>query len=202
MSINMSRVFVVGLVTAAALGGVVRAADRGNDRYKVVGAEVTIVCPLTVGGSFEAKTKNVSGEIAPSLEQPGTVGGALRVDLQTLETGIAIRDRHMRENYLEVEKGPEFAVATFEQIRIDKLEGKATFTGTLVLHGQRKEVTGTADLQQRDGRIRVQAQFPIRVSEFQIPKPSYLGVGVRDEIQVKVTLTVAPTPSLVASATR
>jgi len=71
-----------------------------------------------------------------------------------------------------------------------------------VLHGQRKEITGTADLQQRDGRIRVQAQFPIRVSEFQIPKPSYLGVGVRDEIQVKVTLTVAATPNLVASATR
>jgi len=40
------------------------------------------------------------------------------------------------------------------------------------------------------------------VSEFQIPKPTYLGVGVRDEIQVKVTLTVAPTPGLVASASR
>jgi len=202
MSINMRRVCVIGLFTATALAGVVRAADRGTDKYKVAGAEITVVCPLTVGGSFEAKTKNVSGEIAPSPEEPGTVGGALRVDLQTLETGIAIRDRHMREKYLEIEKGPEFAVATFEQIRIDKLEGKATFTGTLLLHGQRKEITGTAELQQRDGRIRVQAQFPIRVSEFQIPKPTYLGVGVRDEIQVKVTLTVAPTPGLVASAAR
>jgi polyisoprenoid-binding protein YceI len=199
---SMRQVCVIGVVTATALAGVVRAADRVNDKYKVAGAEITVVCPLTVGGSFEAKTKNISGEIAPSPEQPGAIGGALRVDLQTLETGIAIRDRHMRENYLEVEKGPEFAVATFEQIRIDKLEGKTTFTGTLLLHGQRKEISGTADLQQRDGRIRVQAQFPIRVSEFQIPKPSYLGVGVRDEIQVKVTLTVAPTPNLVASATR
>ena len=60
-------------------------------------------------------------------------------------------------------------------------------------------MSGTADLQQRDGRIRVQAQFPIKVSAFQIPKPTYLGVGVRDEIQIKVMLTVEPAPSRVAA---
>jgi len=163
------------------------------DAYKVSGAEVVVVCPLTVGGSFEARTKSVSGEVAASAAESGSVSGALRVDLQTLETGIAVRDRHMRETYLEVEKGPEFAVATFDQIRVDKLNGKSTFRGTLLLHGQRQEVTGTADLQQRDGRIRVQAQFPIKVSSFQIPKPTYLGVGVKDEIQIKVVLTVEPT---------
>ena len=32
----------------------------------------------------------------------------------------------------------------------------------------------------------VDAEFPVKVSAFQIPKPTYLGVGVRDEIQVKV----------------
>jgi polyisoprenoid-binding protein YceI len=184
---------VIGVVGAA---GVARAADA----YKVSGAEVVVVCPLTVGGSFEAKTKSVSGEVASSAAEPGSLNGALRVDLQTLETGIAVRDRHMRENYLEVEKGPDFAVATFDQIRIEKLDGKSTFKGTLLLHGQRQEVTGTADLQQRDGRIRVQAQFPIKVSAFQIPKPTYLGVGVRDEIQIKVSMTVEPTTSRVASA--
>src|SRR5262252_5663474 len=155
------------------------------DAYKVSGAEVVVVCPLTVGGSFEARTKSVSGEVAASAADPGSVSGALRVDLQTLETGIAVRDRHMRETYLEVEKGPEFAVATFDQIRVEKLAGKSTFTGTLQLHGQRQQVTGTADLQQHDGWIRVQAQFPIKVSSFQIPKPTYLGVGVKDEIQIK-----------------
>jgi len=163
------------------------------DAYKVSGADVVVVCPLTVGGSFEARTKSVSGEVAASAAEPGSVTGAVRVDLQTLETGIAVRDRHMRENYLEVERGPEFAVATFDQIRVEKLDGKSTFKGTLLLHGQRQEVTGTADVQQRDGRIRVQAQFPIKVSSFQIPKPTYLGVGVKDEIQIKVVLTVEPT---------
>jgi polyisoprenoid-binding protein YceI len=195
MSLMTRNAIVLGVIGVVG----VAAPSRAADAYKVSGAEVVVVCPLTVGGSFEARTKSVSGEVAASAAEPGSVSGALRVDLQTLETGIAVRDRHMRENYLEVEKGPEFAVATFDQIRIEKLAGKSTFKGTLLLHGQRQEVTGVADLQQKDGRIRVQAQFPIRVSAFQIPKPTYLGVGVRDEIQIKVVLTAEPAPSKVAA---
>jgi polyisoprenoid-binding protein YceI len=166
--------------------------------YRVTSAEVVIICPLTVGGSFEVRTKEVGGQIAAAPGQPGSVVGALHVDLQTLETGIGIRDRHMRENYLEVQKGPAFAVATLEDIRLERLDGKSSLKATLLLHGERKEVSGMAELKQQDGRVRVQAQFPIRVSEFAIPKPSYLGVGVRDEIQVKVTMTVTPGPAAVA----
>jgi hypothetical protein len=91
-----------------------------------------------------------------------------------------------------VQKGPEYAVATLENIRLERLDGKTSLKGTLQLHGERREVSGVAELKQQDGRVRVQAQFPLRVSEFSIPKPSYLGVGVRDEIQVKVTMTIAP----------
>jgi polyisoprenoid-binding protein YceI len=195
MSMIIRNTIVWGVFSVFGFAGSVHAADA----YKVSGAEVVVVCPLTVGGSFEARTKSVSGEVAASVAEPGNLSGALRVDLQTLETGIAVRDRHMRENYLEVEKGPEFAVATFDQIRVEKLDGKSTFKGTLLLHGQRQEVTGTADLKQSDGRIRVQAQFPIKVSAFQIPKPTYLGVGVRDEIQIKVVMTVEPTANHVAA---
>jgi polyisoprenoid-binding protein YceI len=181
------RSVLAAFVVFAAISGTGWAADS----YKISGADVTVVCPLTVGGSFEARTKSVTGEVAPS-NQRGTVAGAVKIDLKTLETGISLRDRHMRSNYLEVEKGPQFAVATFDNIRLEKLDGKTNFSGTLMLHGQRKKVSGVADVQQRGGHLRVQAQFPIRVSEFRIPAPTYLGVGVRDEIQVKVTLTAVP----------
>jgi polyisoprenoid-binding protein YceI len=185
------QIAVLTVAAAIVAGGPARAADT----YRVSGGEVIVVCPLTIGGSFEARTKHVQGEVVPSPQQPGTVAGALRVDLQTLETGIGLRDRHMRENYLEVSKGPDFAVATIEQIRIERLDGKTTFSGTLLLHGQKKAVSGTAELRQQGDRIRVQAQFPISVANFAIPKPAYLGVGVADEIEVKVTMMVEPAPA-------
>jgi polyisoprenoid-binding protein YceI len=194
----LNRFGRIGLFVAVSAAMVSPA--HAGDMYRVSGAEVVVVCPLTVGGSFEARTKTVRGEVAASPDQAGAMTGALHVDLETLETGIGIRDRHMRNNYLEVQKGEGFAVATIEDIRIEKLEGKTTFKGTLKLHGQRKEVSGTAELKQQDGRVRVQAQFPIRVSEFAIPEPTYLGVGVKDEIVVKVSMTAAPVPTQTARA--
>jgi polyisoprenoid-binding protein YceI len=180
------------LLAIFALAGTMQAAGDRPASYRVADAEVTIVCPLTVGGSFEAKSKDVKGEVVARADQPGAIDGALHVNLQTLATGIGLRDRHMRENYLEVQKGPEYATATLEQIRVERLEGATTLKGILLLHGQRREVSGTAAIKEQDGRLRVQAQFPLKVSEFEIPKPTYLGVGVRDEIQVKVNMTVLP----------
>ena len=180
-------VFAIALMIAAA------APASAADAYKVSSGEVTVMCPLTVGGSFEAKTKNLSGDVTPASDEQGAVRGALKVELQTLETGISVRDRHMKSNYLEVEKGPEFSSATIDDIRVEKLEGKTVFTGVLSLHGQKRKVTGAAELQQKDGKVRVQAQFSVKVSEFEIPAPTYLGVGVRDEIQIKVSLLAVRT---------
>jgi polyisoprenoid-binding protein YceI len=116
----------------------------------------------------------------------------LIVDLQKLETGIGLRDRHMKDNYLQVEKGEQFAEARLQDIRVEKLEGKTTFKGLLTLHGERKEVTGTAELKPNGAGYRVDATFKVRLSEFQIPDPTYLGVGVKDELQVRVRFTAAP----------
>ena len=52
------------------------------------------------------------------------------MDLRTLDTGIGLRNRHLRENYLEVDKAPGFETATLSEIHLDGLdpnkpEGKA-----------------------------------------------------------------------------
>lgn len=173
----------------AALATLTGTASADNEKYLVSRGEVTVVCPLTVGGGFEAKTQAINGEVAVAAAQPGAIKGSLVVDLRTLKTGIAMRDRHMRDNYLEASK-PEFEKAVIEDIQIEKLDGKTTFNGTLVLHGERRPVTGSATLERRDGGYTVQAEFPVKVSEYNIAKPTYLGVGVQDEIKIKVALTV------------
>ncbi|MEP7305790.1 MAG: YceI family protein [Acidobacteriota bacterium] len=175
------------LLTALALILSAPALSTRGDTYRVSDAEVTVICPLTVGGSFEARTRDIHGDVAPGAEAPGTVTGAIRVNLQSLETGIALRDRHMRSNYLEVDKGSDFAVSTVDDIYLDAVHGKSTFRAILTLHGHRQEVKGAAEVSPRGGGFRVRAEFPIRVSDFQIPTPTYLGIGVRDEIRVKVS---------------
>ena len=45
--------------------------------------------------------------------------GSLAVDLRTLDTGIGLRNEHLREKYLEVDKGPGFDTATLSEIDLN-----------------------------------------------------------------------------------
>ena len=171
----------------------------GQEALRVSGGEVTVTCPLTVGGSFEAKTQKLSGDLAVGPDSQ-SVNGALTVDLQSLETGIGLRDKHLKTTYLEVEKGPEFAAARLQDIRVERLNGKTPFRALLTLHGQTREVTGTANIKPDRAGYRMDATLPVKVSDFQIPEPTYLGVGVADEVMVRVNLNALPASGEVGTA--
>ena len=147
-------------------------------------------CPLTVGGSFEAKTDSLSGELRADPAQAAKLSGELSVDLRALDTGISLRNTHMRENYLEVGRGEGFERAVLGDIvlgaDVATASGSTTFTATLLVHGVKKPVAGTARISRAGDEVRVDAAFPVRLAEFGIPDPRYLGVGVKDQVQVKV----------------
>jgi polyisoprenoid-binding protein YceI len=180
------RVLSLALIVSASLPSTASA----DDAFKIVAAEIAVLCPLTIGGDFEAKTTAMTGNVTPATGSAMT--GAFAVDLMKLETGIPLRDRHLRNNYLEVQRGPDFAVAKLVNLKVERLPGKGTIRGLLTLHGQQREVTGVADIQQQGAGYRVEATFPLRISEFQIPEPTYLGVGVKNEITIRVKLNAEP----------
>lgn len=158
---------------------------------RVSGGEVVVHCPLTVGGSFQARTAAIQGQLTPDPSQPSKLTGELAVDLKTLDSGIGLRNTHMRENYLEVTKGDGFDRAVLSDIALAEgdastVTGSTTFTATLLVHGTRKPVSGQARVTRSGGDVRVEASFPINLPDFGIAEPRYLGVGVKDQVQVKV----------------
>jgi polyisoprenoid-binding protein YceI len=173
-------------------GSSAAAAQTTSTAFPITNARVAVICSLTVGGSFEARTSAVVGSLGVG-DASHAVTGAVRVDLTTLETGIELRDQHMKHVYLEIGRGDTFATASLEEIRIERTEGQTPFHGTLSLHGEQHPISGMADLQgQRDGGIRVRARFAISLAAFGIQPPRYLGVGVQDEVQVQVTFAAVP----------
>ena len=71
----------IQITCVAAFTGIATAgAAAAQDAYRVSGGEVTVVCPLTVGGSFEAKTKNVSG-VLRAIKQCRNEGLAVELDV-------------------------------------------------------------------------------------------------------------------------
>lgn len=193
-TIKLSR--VLGLMFAASLvANLVGAADALS--WRVSAADVRVICPLTVGGSFEAKTSILEGILVEQSSHPTVLGGSLSVDLRSLDTGIGLRNDHLRRLYLEVDKGTGYDEAVLSDIRLagidwETFQGKTDFTGTLLLHGTTKPVTGQAEIRRDGPTVRVDASFPLELTDFGIAKPQYLGVGVKNEVETKVKLVLSP----------
>jgi polyisoprenoid-binding protein YceI len=201
MTMTRTLTWMFVTVTAATIAAAPRSEQvQAMMPLLVADASVVVKCPLTVGGSFEAKTNALDGQLFVSSKRPGEVEGTLAVDLTTLETGISLRDTHMREQYLEVKKGDQFSTARLNQIRVDRIDpanpaGTAAFRGVLTLHGVEKPVTGKAEIKPISNGLQVHATFPVNISDFNIQRPRYLGVGVKDEVTVGVRFqTVSKRP--------
>ena len=184
-------------VLLAALGAVVALAagaqtapDAGS--WTVAGGDVRVRCRLTVGGAFDAVTSSLSGTLRSSSPDAASFSGDLRVDLATLDTGIGLRNGHLRDDYLEVERGPEFRHAVLSDIALEEPlaaragRGRTRFSAMLALRGVLREIEGEAELRRRDGGMRVEAVFPLSLEAFGVPPPRYLGIGVRDVVEVTV----------------
>jgi polyisoprenoid-binding protein YceI len=131
-------------------------------------------------GNFTVKDRDVSGKA--------------HFKLSDLDTGIGLRNKHMKEKYLEVEKYPE-ATLTLSQLKLPKdLVGNTTidevpFEGKLKLHGVEKTVKGTAEIRKNADQVSVQSKFGFKLSDYGIDVPKYAGITVADEVQVSVQNT-------------
>jgi polyisoprenoid-binding protein YceI len=162
--------------------------------WRVGQGEVSVKCPMTVGGTFDARTSALTGTLTTSTGRPSVFDGSLAVDLRTIDTGIDLRNEHLRDKYLEVDKGAGYDQAVLSDVVLQGLNadapaGKGSFTGSLMLHGVKKTVTGPVEIRQAGTGWRVRASFPVNLPDYNVDKPRYLGVGVRDTVQVSVTFT-------------
>ena len=179
------------------------AADRAS--WSVARGEVTILCPMTVGGGFEARSRALVGSLELQSERPVVLTGELMVDLTTLDTGIGLRNEHLRNQYLEVGKGNGFDKAVLSGLQLGEVDpatfqGRTGFSGHLTLHGMKVAVKGDAAIRREASSVLVEASFPVKIADHGIAKPQYLGVGVRDEVQVKVSLVLLSSTAPAGSA--
>lgn len=111
------------------------------------------------------------------------------VPLANLKTGIDLRDRHMREKYLEIGKYPnaELVVAK-SAIRMPPAGGDSSgdASGTMKLHGKTKAVSFHYIARKDGGAMKVGGTVRVDIRDYGIDVPSYMGVTVKPEVDVEV----------------
>lgn len=113
----------------------------------------------------------------------------LQIDLSAVQTGISLRDRHMKEKYLETDKF-KTAQLVIKQAELAEtaLKGSGTHKvpGTLRIKGVEKPVDITVALQPAGDKTRSVSTFKINLTEYPIGVPSYAGITVANDVEVKV----------------
>lgn len=138
--------------------------------------EVVVDVNLSPAGSFKAKTDKIKGVVKKTAD--GFVADQILVSSKSLKTGIELRDKHTLER-LQADK--------FPVISLVKAEGKnGKGSGVIKIMGIEKNIQGTYSVKGKD----IIAVFPLKLSDFKITGIRYMGVGVKDEVKVTVTLPV------------
>ncbi len=167
-------------------------ADAAPKSYKI-SPKAGDVEFLATGKPGFLKIKGTKASMSGEAKITGTqVTGEFEVALDQFDTGIEMRDEHMKKNYLETSKFPK-AVLKLSPMPLD-LNGASgsknvTFQGDLTLHGVTKQVQGDADLEWSEKAVQVKGRFTIQLSDFKIDIPSYLGVKVADSVAVTTDFT-------------
>lgn len=140
-----------------------------------------------IGSPGFLKINGDGGKITGSItELGGKVYGSLQVVVADIKTGIELRDKHMKEKYLEVEKFPKI---TFVLNPVQPNGTGFAFTGEMTIKGDTIPINGTAKANTiRPEKQLITANFSIDMKDLKsVGVPSYLGVTVADKVDVAVS---------------
>lgn len=126
------------------------------------------------------------------VEEDGQGTVVVTVQLTTLTTGIDLRDKHMREKYLQVGTYPT-AVLKVPRAKL-KVPGPGESgafeaDGTLTLHGQTKPTHFRYTAKNDGGVLGVRGTMPVNMNDYGIATPGYLGVTVKPNVDVTVSFS-------------
>jgi polyisoprenoid-binding protein YceI len=150
---------------------------------------------------FTGRTDKVTGNLTVDVDNVAKAAGSMTVDVSSLDTGISMRNDHMKKT-IEADK---FPTATFKLTKLtvpgNKLKkngvAEGTVVGQMTLHGVTRTVTAPVELTylpQEDANYRagdwveVDSSFKLKLSDYQIQLPApVLGVKVADELEINFT---------------
>lgn len=149
--------------------------------------------------TFQGKTRQIEGSIDLDPSSLGdSIDVSLEVDLASLDTGMDLRNKHMRENHLHTDRYPK---AIFHGGRISDLSkpglapGESvdfTIQGVLHLHNVEREMQARVHMTQKSERsgpwLDIEVHFQVSLADFEIPRPQFLVMKLNDVQELTLRL--------------
>ena len=109
---------------------------------------------------------------------------AVSVKVSSFDSKNANRDSHM----LEVTEALKFPNLTFSGKVTSREGNRLKVNGELTFHGVSRPVSFEASVTEKGDRLEVSGNFAVTLTEFNIQRPTLMGLPVADEIQVAFSM--------------
>jgi polyisoprenoid-binding protein YceI len=165
---------------------------------------LSVASVLAVGAIADAKLTS-SGASAVEFHASGPMGlkingksSVVQVDsddknvtitvpLSNLDTGMSLRNTHMKDKYLETSKYPNAVLVVPKTSAGYPNGGSGNASGNMTLHGVTKPVTFHYDVKKGTGEYAVSGTVHLNMTDFKIEEPSFAGAKVKPDVDVDIS---------------
>jgi polyisoprenoid-binding protein YceI len=146
---------------------------------------------LAIGNPGALRVKGTGkGPVGSASVEGGKLNVNFEMDLRSLKTGIDLRDSHMKEKYLLTGTHPKakLSIKDFTLPAGASEPGEASFDvpGQLTLKGVTKSIICKITAQRSSKAAKFEAQFRVKLEDFGIDIPKYLGITIAENVDLTV----------------
>lgn len=185
----MSRPSLAGRLTLTALvlvmltGSTPARAESLRFRIQPEASEITFRATSRLMNA-EGHFGRFSGDVVADPAGPTGARISLTIDAASLETGIEMRDKHLRSaDFFDIERFPTIA---FQSVRVESAGRRATVMGRLTLHGVTREIAVPVDVQITETALVASGEFIVNRGEYAMNYNSFLN-PIGNEVRVAFT---------------
>jgi polyisoprenoid-binding protein YceI len=166
---------------------------RGGTASFDVGTNVPALSVRGKSNALEARGRIVPGASGPQLEQIEAT-----VPVKTLNTGMGLRDEHMRKYVFTTTDGQtpdvKFVAKSAACTKTGANRSTCDVTGDLSIRGTARPFTIALKVTEDADSYRAAGEGIVKLSTYGIPQPSQLGVRTDDDIKLRLEFTARPAP--------
>lgn len=130
--------------------------------------------------SWTGTSKDVNSVILTDENKKTISQVAVSVKISSFDSKNANRDSHM----MEVTEALKYPDITFSSKSITQDGNKLSVEGTLSFHGVNKDISFEAEEIKNKNKIEVTGGFDVNMTDFNIERPTLMGVATDDEIKI------------------
>jgi polyisoprenoid-binding protein YceI len=185
----VSRPFLAGRLARAALmllvlaGSAPAKAESLRFRIQPEASEITFRATSRLMNA-EGHFGRFSGDVVADPAGPTGARISLTIDAASLDTGIEMRDKHLRSpDFFDIERFPTIA---FQSVSVESAGRRATVMGRLTLHGVTREIAVPVDVQITETALVASGEFIVNRGEYAMNYNSFLN-PIGNEVRVAFT---------------